>query len=66
MKKRDLRKGRLKYSGMRIKENFMTTNGTEHPPIHDNQQSLDPVCGMEVDPSAPAATLLHSSLFVQK
>ncbi|MFZ3208953.1 MAG: heavy metal translocating P-type ATPase [Geobacteraceae bacterium] len=37
----------------------MTTHGTEHPTIHDNQQSLDPVCGMEVDPSAPAATLLH-------
>jgi P-type Cu+ transporter len=37
----------------------MATHGTEHPTIHDNQQLLDPVCGMEVDPSAPAATLLH-------
>jgi len=37
----------------------MTTHGTEHSTIHDNQQVLDPVCGMEVDPSAPAATLLH-------
>ena len=37
----------------------MTTHGAEQPVIHDNQQFLDPVCGMEVDPSAPAATLLH-------
>ena len=37
----------------------MTTPDLEHPTTHDNQHSLDPVCGMEVDPSAPAATLLH-------
>lgn len=37
----------------------MTTHHTENSASHDNQQSLDPVCGMEVDPSAPAATLLH-------
>ncbi|MGD0843060.1 MAG: heavy metal translocating P-type ATPase [Geobacteraceae bacterium] len=37
----------------------MTTHHTENSVSHDNQQSLDPVCGMEVDPSAPAATLLH-------
>ena len=37
----------------------MTTHDTEHVTIHGNNQSLDPVCGMEVDPSAPAATLLH-------
>ena len=37
----------------------MTSNDAEHTAIHGNQQSLDPVCGMEVDPSAPAATLLH-------
>ncbi len=36
----------------------MTTHDTENSASHDNQ-SLDPVCGMEVDPSAPAATLLH-------
>jgi Cu+-exporting ATPase len=27
--------------------------------MHDNQQILDPVCGMEVDIAAPVATLLH-------
>ena len=37
----------------------MTTHDTEHSAIHDNQEHLDPVCGMEVDPYAPAATLLH-------
>ncbi|MBC7961533.1 MAG: heavy metal translocating P-type ATPase [Steroidobacteraceae bacterium] len=37
----------------------MTTHSAEQPVIHDNRQFLDPVCGMEVDPSAPAATLLH-------
>ena len=37
----------------------MTTHGAEHPAIHDNQQGLDPVCGMNVDVAAPAATLLH-------
>ena len=37
----------------------MTTHGAEHTTTHDNQQFLDPVCGMEVDVAAPAATLLH-------
>ena len=37
----------------------MTTHVKDHIAIHDNQKFLDPVCGMEVDPSAPAATLLH-------
>jgi len=37
----------------------MTTHDSAHPTVHDNQHLLDPVCGMEVDPSAPAATLLH-------
>lgn len=37
----------------------MTTHDTENSASHDNQQFVDPVCGMEVDPSAPAATLLH-------
>ncbi len=37
----------------------MTTHGAAHPALHDNHQHLDPVCGMEVDPSAPAAMLLH-------
>jgi len=37
----------------------MTTHVKEHITIHGNQQTLDPVCGMDVDPSAPAATLLH-------
>jgi Cu+-exporting ATPase len=40
-------------------ENFMTTHSAEHPAIHGNQQDLDPVCGMNVDVAAPAATLLH-------
>ena len=39
-------------------ENMMTIHGAEHP-TNDKQKALDPVCGMEVDPSAPAATLLH-------
>jgi P-type Cu+ transporter len=37
----------------------MTTHGAEHPITNDNYQHLDPVCGMEVDVAAPAATLLH-------
>ncbi|MDD2733596.1 MAG: heavy metal translocating P-type ATPase [Desulfuromonadaceae bacterium] len=37
----------------------MISNDTEHAAIHDNQQSIDPVCGMTVDIAAPAATLLH-------
>jgi P-type Cu+ transporter len=37
----------------------MTTLGAENPTVHENQKVLDPVCGMEVDPSAPAATLQH-------
>ena len=37
----------------------MTTHHTEHATSHDDRQLLDPVCGMSVDPSAPAATLLH-------
>jgi Cu+-exporting ATPase len=37
----------------------MTTHDTEHATSHDNNQFLDPVCGMVVDPSEPAATLLH-------
>ena len=37
----------------------MTTDDTQHTAISNKQQSLDPVCGMEVDPAAPAATLLH-------
>ena len=36
----------------------MTIHGSESP-TNDNQQVLDPVCGMEVDIAAPAATLLH-------
>jgi len=35
----------------------MTMHDKEHTASHGNQQTLDPVCGMEVDPSAPAATL---------
>jgi Cu+-exporting ATPase len=37
----------------------MTTQNAEHPTIRDNQQALDPICGMNVDVAAPAATLLH-------
>ncbi len=37
----------------------MTTHSAKLPAFHDNQQVLDPVCGMEVDIAAPAATLLH-------
>jgi Cu+-exporting ATPase len=37
----------------------MTTHDTKHATSNDHNQFLDPVCGMEVDPSAPAATLLH-------
>lgn len=37
----------------------MTTQGTEPGISHNTQQVLDPVCGMEVDPSSPAATLQH-------
>lgn len=37
----------------------MTTQDAEHPTIRDKQQVLDPVCCMEVNPSTPAATLLH-------
>jgi Cu+-exporting ATPase len=37
----------------------MTTRGAEHSTIIDTQQSIDPVCGMDVDITAPAATLLH-------
>jgi len=37
----------------------MTTHGADKNIVHDNQQYLDPVCGMEVDTSAPAATLQH-------
>jgi Cu+-exporting ATPase len=40
----------------------MTTHDTEHVAIHDNLQVIDPVCGMTVDPSAPAATLVHESM----
>jgi Cu+-exporting ATPase len=40
-------------------ENSMTTISEELPKVHDMQQTLDPVCGMEVDIAAPAATLLH-------
>lgn len=36
----------------------MTTHGTENDIPHNKQQVIDPVCGMEVDVAAPAATLL--------
>jgi len=37
----------------------MTTQDGEHFTLHNNKPVLDLVCGMDVDPSAPAATLLH-------
>jgi P-type Cu+ transporter len=38
----------------------MATREREHSTLRNNLQLvLDPVCGMDVDPSAPAATLLH-------
>jgi P-type Cu+ transporter len=40
----------------------MTTHDSEQTIIHDNQQILDPVCGMNVDIAAPAATLLHEGM----
>ncbi|MGB9082971.1 MAG: heavy metal translocating P-type ATPase [Desulfuromonadaceae bacterium] len=35
----------------------MATHGTGHSVTHNKQQVRDPVCGMEVDIAAPAATL---------
>ena len=37
----------------------MASNDSGNAAIPDNQQVLDPVCGMEVNFAAPAATLLH-------
>jgi len=37
----------------------MTADNREHTTIHENKRYLDPVCGMEVDPSKPAATLQY-------
>jgi Cu+-exporting ATPase len=37
----------------------MTGHDTEHAASQDNNLFLDPVCGMTVDPSAPAATMVH-------
>src|ERR1039457_1125368 len=49
----------LSFNQQISRENFMTTQGAENTTVLDNQQVRDPVCGMQVDPSAPAATLLH-------
>lgn len=38
----------------------MTTHDSESTINLDKQQCIDLACGMEVDPSAPAATLLHA------